>query len=131
VNFCHFGQALNAWLLKQNAQPWFDLVCVDQSSAADLNIWTHHLEQVTGLQLDMAHEDKRWTDPEDSVSMIYEALTAGCKVGVIEIECLKSDRITQLLDRLLTHVLLGENKVKLLNLQLDEAARVAHILLST
>lgn len=62
ANFCHFGQALNAWLLKQNAQPWFDLVCVDQSLAADLNIWTHHLEQVTGLQLDMAHEDKRWTD---------------------------------------------------------------------
>lgn len=68
---------------------------------------------------------------EDSVSMIFEALTAGCQVGIIEIDRLKSDRITQLLDRLLTQALLGENKVKLLNLQLDEATRVAHILLKT
>ncbi|NNG82380.1 ELM1/GtrOC1 family putative glycosyltransferase [Acinetobacter sp. ANC 5378] len=68
---------------------------------------------------------------EDSVSMIFEALTAGCRVGIIEIDRLKSDRITQLLDQLLTHALLGENKVKLLNLQLDEATRVAHILLKT
>ena len=68
---------------------------------------------------------------EDSVSMIFEALTAGCQVGIIEIDRLKSDRITQLLDQLLTQVLLGENKVKLLNLQLDEATQVAHILLKT
>jgi len=68
---------------------------------------------------------------EDSVSMIFEALTAGCQVGIIEIDRLKSDRITQLLDQLLTQALVGENKVKLLNLQLDEATRVAHILLKT
>jgi len=68
---------------------------------------------------------------EDSVSMIFEALTAGCQVGIIEIDRLKSDRITQLLDQLLTQALLGENKVKLLNLQLDEATQVAHILLKT
>ncbi|MEZ2901888.1 ELM1/GtrOC1 family putative glycosyltransferase [Acinetobacter terrestris] len=68
---------------------------------------------------------------EDSVSMIFEALTAGCRVGIIEIDRLKSDRITQLLDQLLTPTLWGENKVKLLNLQLDEATRVAHILLKT
>lgn len=68
---------------------------------------------------------------EDSVSMIFEALTAGCQVGIIEIDRLKSDRITQLLDQLLTHALLGENKVKLLNLQLNEATRIAHILLKT
>jgi sulfite reductase (NADPH) flavoprotein alpha-component len=62
ANFCHFGQELNAWLLKQQAQPWFDLVCVDQSSAADLNTWTHHLEKAAELQLGMAHEGKQWTD---------------------------------------------------------------------
>lgn len=38
---------------------------------------------------------------EDSVSMIYEALTAGCKVGVIAIERLKQDRITASVDLLL------------------------------
>ena len=42
---------------------------------------------------------------EDSVSMIYEALTAGCKVGVIEIDRLKQDRITGSVDRLLQHQL--------------------------
>ncbi|TCB49819.1 nucleoside-diphosphate sugar epimerase [Acinetobacter sp. ANC 4779] len=66
---------------------------------------------------------------EDSVSMIFEALTAGCRVGIIEIDRLKSDRITQLLDQLLTQALLGENKVKLLNLKMDEATRVSDILL--
>jgi len=32
---------------------------------------------------------------EDSVSMIYEALTAGCRVGIIEIDRLKADRIVK------------------------------------
>jgi uncharacterized protein len=38
---------------------------------------------------------------EDSVSMLYEALTAGCKVGVIAIDRLKEDRITRSVDLLL------------------------------
>lgn len=38
---------------------------------------------------------------EDSVSMIYEALTAGCKVGVIEVDRLKEDRITKSVDEIL------------------------------
>lgn len=37
---------------------------------------------------------------EDSVSMIYEALTAGCRVGVIKINRLKQDRITQSVDEI-------------------------------
>lgn len=66
---------------------------------------------------------------EDSVSMIFEALTAGCQVGIIEIDRLKSDRITQLLDQLLSNDLLDKQHIKLLNLKLDEASRVADILL--
>jgi mitochondrial fission protein ELM1 len=38
---------------------------------------------------------------EDSVSMLFEALTAGCRVGLIEIDRLKQDRITQAIDGLL------------------------------
>ena len=38
---------------------------------------------------------------EDRVSMIYEALTAGCKVGVIQIDRLKEDRITKSVDEIL------------------------------
>lgn len=37
---------------------------------------------------------------EDSVSMIYEALTAGCQVGIIEVDRLKEDRITRSVDKL-------------------------------
>lgn len=66
---------------------------------------------------------------EDSVSMIFEAFTAGCTVGVIEIDRLKSDRITQLLDQLLVNFKIEPQGIKLLNLKLDEATRVADILL--
>ncbi|WP_336166609.1 mitochondrial fission ELM1 family protein [Acinetobacter sp. 161(2023)] len=38
---------------------------------------------------------------EDSVSMVYEALTAGCRVGVIAMDRLKQDRITNSVDVLL------------------------------
>lgn len=38
---------------------------------------------------------------EDSVSMIYEALTAGCRVGVIAMDRIKQDRITASVDALL------------------------------
>ena len=38
---------------------------------------------------------------EDSVSMIYEALTAGCRVGVIAMDRMKQDRITASVDALL------------------------------
>ena len=38
---------------------------------------------------------------EDSVSMIYEALTAGCQVGLIALPRIKTDRITQSVDDLL------------------------------
>ena len=38
---------------------------------------------------------------EDSVSMIYEALSAGCKVGVIPMDRLKADRIVKSVDTLL------------------------------
>lgn len=38
---------------------------------------------------------------EDSVSMIFEALTAGCKVGIIKINRLKEDRITCSIDQII------------------------------
>ncbi len=38
---------------------------------------------------------------EDSVSMLYEALTAGCQVGILNMPRLKQDRITRSVDSLL------------------------------
>lgn len=65
---------------------------------------------------------------EDSVSMIYEALTAGCKVGVIEIDRLKEDRITQSVDLLVQQkaVSLSTDLVELAQgIAFKEADRVA------
>lgn len=42
----------------------------------------------------------------DSVNMIFEALTAGCQVGVIDLSKKKTDRVTIMLDNLIT-----DNKV--------------------
>ena len=70
---------------------------------------------------------------EDSVSMIYEALTAGCKVGVIQIDRLKADRITHSID------LIVDQQLVAYTAQLDqlpkptafkEAERVATYLLA-
>ena len=62
---------------------------------------------------------------EDSVSMIYEALTAGCNVGIIKINRLKSDRITQMIE----HLNKSAGRGGLIHLFLNEADRVAQRLL--
>jgi mitochondrial fission protein ELM1 len=70
---------------------------------------------------------------EDSVSMIYEALTAGCRVGVIAMDRTKQDRITTSVDGLLEKGIISES---LLLAQLPEpnafkeAERVATYLLA-
>lgn len=46
---------------------------------------------------------------EDSVSMIYEALTAGCRVGVIAMDRTKQDRITTSVDGLLEKGIISES----------------------
>lgn len=70
---------------------------------------------------------------EDSISMIYEALTAGCRVGVIAMDRTKQDRITTSVDGLLGKGIISES---LLLAQLPEpnafkeAERVATYLLA-
>ncbi len=66
---------------------------------------------------------------EDSVSMIYEALTAGCRVGVIAMDRLKQDRITNSVDVLIEKKFIAN--VYDINLLpegqlLQEADRVVH-----
>ncbi|RKG33864.1 nucleoside-diphosphate sugar epimerase [Acinetobacter guerrae] len=68
---------------------------------------------------------------EDSVSMIFEALTAGCHVGVIAIDRVKSDRITQLIDQLSFAPSAGTIRLLQLVAPLDEAKRVASQLLDS
>ncbi|WP_019457473.1 mitochondrial fission ELM1 family protein [Acinetobacter sp. GG2] len=66
---------------------------------------------------------------EDSVSMIYEALTAGCRVGVIAMDRLKQDRITNSVDVLLEKKFIANvSDIHLLpeGQLLQEADRVVH-----
>ena len=77
---------------------------------------------------EMQKAEEVWVT-EDSVSMIYEALTAGCKVGIIKIDRLKSDRITRQLDQLLTLNTSDTAQNNCLYLEMNEAMRVAEILL--
>lgn len=70
---------------------------------------------------------------EDSISMIFEALTAGCRVGVIEIDQLKVDRITKSIDFVLQSRLISASKsmIDLPQAQtFKEADRVATCLLA-
>lgn len=57
---------------------------------------------------------------EDSVSMIFEALTSGANVGILQVKRLKSDRITMMLDELL-------NQPQPMNMPLNEADRVVKL----
>lgn len=68
---------------------------------------------------------------EDSVSMIFEALTAGCRVGVIAMDRLKSDRITQMIDQLPFEQDIGVMRVLQNSAQLNEASRVASQILDS
>lgn len=70
---------------------------------------------------------------EDSVSMIFEALTAGCRVGVIEIDRLKQDRITKSIDQMIEKKVISktESNADLPQAQtFKEAERVATYLLA-
>jgi len=70
---------------------------------------------------------------EDSVSMIYEALTAGCRVGVMMLDRLKQDRITRSVDNLLQqHIISITTTLQQLPVQntFKEAERVATYLLA-
>lgn len=69
---------------------------------------------------------------EDSISMIFEALTAGCRVGVIKIDRIKNDRITESVDYIIQQNLISDTteieKLPLASLFI-EADKVASVLL--
>ncbi|OTG71934.1 nucleoside-diphosphate sugar epimerase [Acinetobacter sp. ANC 4169] len=100
-----------------------------QSYASQLQIFPVEDTPQGWIFEEMQKAEAVWVT-EDSVSMIFEALTAGCKVGIIAIDRLKSDRITTLLDQLLS-TSSDKTHHNLLNLKLNEATRVADILLKT
>lgn len=75
-------------------------VLEQQNFAAQLQIYPVEQTPQGWIFEEMQKAEAVWVT-EDSVSMIYEALTAGCKVGVIQIDRLKEDRITKSVDEIL------------------------------
>jgi len=113
----------------------------DFLSRTDFQSTTASMQFLEGSQIDSAALDEQlqlaetvWVT-EDSVSMISEAWTAGCRVGLIAMPRLKTDRITRAVDRLveqqvvwrLNDVLAGQ--VLRLPPHLAEADRAARWLL--
>ncbi|MCW8039420.1 mitochondrial fission ELM1 family protein [Acinetobacter entericus] len=72
----------------------------EQPFAEQLQIFTVEQTPQGWIFEEMQQAEAVWVT-EDSVSMIYEALTAGCRVGVIQIDRLKQDRIVKSVDALL------------------------------
>lgn len=71
-----------------------------QAYAAQLQIYPVEQTPQGWIFEEMQKAEAVWVT-EDSVSMIYEALTAGCRVGVIPMDRLKADRIVKSVDTLL------------------------------
>ena len=103
-----------------------------QSFASQLQIFPVEETPQGWIFEEMQKAEAVWVT-EDSVSMIYEALTAGCRVGVIAMERTKQDRITTSVDGLLAKGIVSES---LLFAQLPEpnafkeAERVAEIIMN-
>ncbi|HCA5285540.1 TPA: mitochondrial fission ELM1 family protein [Acinetobacter nosocomialis] len=77
-----------------------------QSSAKKLKICPVEQTPQGWIFEEMQKAEAVWVT-EDSISMIYEALTAGCRVGVIAMDRLKQDRITNSVDILLEKKLIA------------------------
>jgi sulfite reductase (NADPH) flavoprotein alpha-component len=48
ANFCGFGRALDAWLMKAGATPLFERIDVDRGDSQALEDWQHHLGRLAG-----------------------------------------------------------------------------------
>ena len=77
-----------------------------QSFASQLQIFPVEETPQGWIFEEMQKAEAVWVT-EDSVSMIYEALTAGCKVGLIQIDRAKEDRITRSVQHLIDQKLVS------------------------
>lgn len=58
--FCAFGQRLNQWLKTQQAQPLFEMICVNALNPRDLEQWQAQIEQLTQIKLDVKTKHQTW-----------------------------------------------------------------------
>lgn len=103
-----------------------------ESFAENLNIFPVEETPQGWIFEEMQKAEAVWVT-EDSVSMIFEALTAGCKVGVIEIDRVKEDRITLSIDQIIqSNLVSNQTSIEMLvePHAFKEAERVATCLLA-
>jgi mitochondrial fission protein ELM1 len=82
------------WIIADSRRTPPDTTAALQGLAADNLTVVPFREVGSGwLTQQLAHCDSVWVS-RDSVSMIYEALTAGAAVGVLEVPAKRADRIT-------------------------------------
>lgn len=104
-----------------------------QSFASRLNIFPVEETSQGWIFEQMQRAEAVWVT-EDSVSMIFEALTAGCRVGVIGMNHLKQDRVTSEVKRLLDKKMISQQtNINCLPApsHLNEAKRVANCLFNS
>ena len=87
--------------------PEFLDLLTQQSFAKHLQIFPVQQTPQGWIFEEMQKAEAVWVT-EDSVSMIFEALTAGCRVGVIEMDRLKQDRITHSVDQMVQSHLISQ-----------------------
>jgi len=101
----------------------------------NMTVTPHEQTNAHWLPDQLTHSEQVWIS-EDSVSMLYEALTAGSNVGVLKVKSVKKSRVQQGVNRLINnHNVTGfdiwQKNKKTLNstLKLDEATRCADLIL--
>jgi sulfite reductase (NADPH) flavoprotein alpha-component len=57
-NFCQFGKNLNQWLVHQQAEPLFEMICVDELNANDLTRWSLQLNELTQVNMGQISQQK-------------------------------------------------------------------------
>ncbi|BBF76379.1 sulfite reductase subunit alpha [Acinetobacter ursingii] len=60
AQFCAFGQRLDQWLKTQQAQPLFEMICVNALNPHDLEQWQAQIEQLTEIKLDVKTKHQAW-----------------------------------------------------------------------
>lgn len=84
----------STFLTQLNCQSFIDL------AFANLQIVSHEQTAPGWLPTQLAQADQVWVS-EDSVSMVYESLTSGAAVGVLEVPCQKRGRVAAGVDKLI------------------------------
>lgn len=76
------------------------LPALEQAGLPNLEILPHETTPAGWLEAELARTGQAWVT-EDSVSMVYEALTAGCAVGLLDIQKKQDSRVASGIEQLI------------------------------